>query len=370
MESEKLDQLREEYLAIRGVYESYAEALRLLLSQLLVDIEVESVVARAKDVDSLIAKARSKPEYTSLDQITDKCGVRVVTRYQADVITVCELIAREFAVTETVVHGSERPDAFGYASRHLLVEVEEPRATLQEWQAFRGLRAEIQVRSILQHAWAAISHGLDYKTGADLPPVARRRLFRVAALLETGDELFDSFRQEVARIRSEYQEDVRTDEWRALGLDLDSIREAWQKLPMQALVDAAVKAGWQRSGRRPLGHDPPTNEEDVGRVRRLLELARALDYSTLGELVEATLEPLSKDSSALERFAEQATEAGYTPYALGPDIATLMLVAKDPQPAILRRVDDIGPPFASALMTTALAGEDASDAPETRDDAS
>ena len=47
--------------------------------------------------------------------------------------------------------------------------------------------AEIQVRTLAQHIWAAASHELQYKQEQSVPPAVRRAIYRVSALLETVD---------------------------------------------------------------------------------------------------------------------------------------------------------------------------------------
>lgn len=86
--------IQREYEAVRPRYVGFADALRVLLTQLCRDegIAVESVSARAKDTASVIDKFKRKPEYTSLADVQDKCGLRVVTRYQADIDAVARLI--------------------------------------------------------------------------------------------------------------------------------------------------------------------------------------------------------------------------------------------------------------------------------------
>ncbi len=336
VEDEGLAALQETYEGVRESYIAFCDALRVLLVQLVRDagIETELITARAKEVSSLLEKARARPEYTSLDDVTDKCGVRIITRYQGDVPRVTELISAEFAVRESESHGADQPESFGYVSHHLLVNLSEPRRSLREWKAFGEFVAEIQVRSILQHAWASISHGLDYKTDAHIPSPARRRLFRVAALLETGDELFDGFRDEVDRVRAGYQEEVSKGDWRELTLDLDSIQAAWTELPMQQLVDAALANGWREVEAGPgkvLGDAKPTAEEGQQKVRRLVTVAAALGTETLGQLAEL-LENIAEDGSELQKLASRGEAQGYVPFAVGPDVAALMLLARRPAP--------------------------------------
>ena len=332
--------VRKAYEVSRWRYVAYADSLRILIDQLLknVGVTADSVTARAKDVQSLADKLKRRPRYESLADVPDLVGVRVVARYQIDVRVVCELLADEFRVVEDVVHGAEEADAFGYASRHLIVELTEPRSDLPEWHAFRGVHAEIQVRSILQHAWASISHGLDYKSDSAVPQEVRRQLFRVAALLETGDELFDDFRRRVEALRLTYTEDVSKDEWRALPLNLDSLRAAYDRLPLDQAANAAVDAGWQRSTvwRREL--DGEADDEREAEISDILEplvvVCSAAGYKTLDD-VASVLEEAATDKDWLTRMAAAGAARAYVPFAIPPDVALLRVISKHPREEVI-----------------------------------
>ena len=62
------------------------------------------------------------------------------------------------------------------------------RAALAEYEAFKDMKCEIQVRSILQNAWAEIEHDLGYKTKEAIPVQSQRRFARLAGLLELADD--------------------------------------------------------------------------------------------------------------------------------------------------------------------------------------
>lgn len=153
--------------------------------------------SRTKDVQSFRDKAsRPMKAYDNpLDEITDLSGIRIIAYYQDEADEIGSLIEAEFAVDarNSVIH---KPDGaeFGYLSRHYVVQLSPKRATLSEWSGFAGLNAEIQVRTVLQHAWAAVSHKLQYKREDDVPLPLRRKLFRLSALFELADDEFISLR--------------------------------------------------------------------------------------------------------------------------------------------------------------------------------
>lgn len=337
-----------EYQRTRELYAEFGDALTGVLTGLARNarIETESITARAKDPERLAEKLRSNDAYTGLEKITDRCGVRVVTRYRADVVRVCEIVNREFTTLDSVDHGSEDIRSFGYASQHLIVELSPVRSDLPEWHRFGGLVAEIQVRSILQHAWASISHGLDYKTGAEIPATVRRQLFRVAALLETGDELFDSFRASVEQVKSDYEATAKQDAWRDLGIDYDSLTAAWKRLPIAEIVEVAERHGWDRSA---LPATAPPGDLADRRLGRLINAASELGIRTLGQLADE-IDEMTRDGQRIERIAELATANGRRPSATAPDVVVALLLSRDSRGRAAERLHEEGQATDSPLM--------------------
>src|SRR5262249_37485416 len=204
------------YRNIRGTCEALTGRLRTLVVDLLAEasIEVIQIEARTKDVNSFTERiSRKRAKYKNpLREITDLVGIRMITYYLEDVVRVGEILKNEFQIDATnsvdKAAGLD-PDRFGYTSVHYVVSLSPDRRKLVEWRPYAHLRAEIQVRTALQHAWSAVNHKLDYKSPTEVPRELRRRLFRLGALFELADEQFSELRDARARIASEYAEDVR-----------------------------------------------------------------------------------------------------------------------------------------------------------------
>lgn len=300
-----LEQIRSEYEAIRPTYVAFAEGLRPLLTQLCdaENLPIDAVAARVKDTHSLAAKfARKGKTYRGLEEITDKCGLRIIARYESTVQPVLDLLAREFEIVESVHHRGAAPEVFGYQSEHVLIRLQAPRSTLPEWRNYDGMVAEVQVRSILQHAWASISHSLDYKSEQQIPAAARRRLFRVAAMLETADEIFDTYREDVEMLRSGYATGLREDEWRKLPIDLESLRATWGKLPVEDVLTTALEAGFDDPGEW-LVQTAPTEDWFDFEVGMLIDAAHPAGLRTLGEL-DSAMRAVADDSATLRKYSE------------------------------------------------------------------
>jgi len=106
-----------------------------------------------------------------MTQITDLAGVRVITFFPRNLSDVCTCIDSEFDVAEKKDKGEElvAEGRFGYQSIHYLVQLGVTRTALPEYKKFEGFTAEIQVRTILQHAWAEMEHDIQYKSVAAIP---------------------------------------------------------------------------------------------------------------------------------------------------------------------------------------------------------
>ncbi len=166
-----------------------------LVTNLLDDAGINylSVTARTKSVASFAEKADRSVDgrrlYTDpLSELTDQIGLRIITFLRDDVTTVVDVLAEEMQLLDDRDMGQEtaREGRWGYASRHLLLAVE------GETQP-----ASIQVRTVLQHAWAEFEHDIRYKGSIpeeDAPDLDRR--FTLAAgLLELADREFSSIRE-------------------------------------------------------------------------------------------------------------------------------------------------------------------------------
>ncbi|MBS2936626.1 (p)ppGpp synthetase [Nocardioides sp. J2M5] len=179
----------------------YVTLVRTLLDD--AGIDYLSVTGRTKSVASFAAKANRSADgrllYPEpLTQITDQIGVRVITYVHSDVAAVADLLADELDLLDDRDLGAEtaRSGRFGYASRHLLVRVREDDEAHRDLVGHRG---SVQVRTVLQHAWAEFEHDIRYKgnvpeeAAADLD----RRFTLAAGLIELADQEFATIRERI-----------------------------------------------------------------------------------------------------------------------------------------------------------------------------
>jgi putative GTP pyrophosphokinase len=192
------------YLEVHPFYGNLAEVTARVTEECLKKrgIKVHSVQHRAKQPSSFGRKVATpsevdpnKPKYTDpLKEITDMAGVRVITHFPGTLADVDKLLSEEFEVVERSNKGLEliEEERFGYQSIHYLVRVKPQRALLAEYERFSGAVVEVQVRTILQHAWAEIEHDIQYKSSKTIPSEIRRRFMALAGMLEIADREFQA----------------------------------------------------------------------------------------------------------------------------------------------------------------------------------
>jgi len=218
----------EEYARDLALYEDLSRMVDALLNTLLTQtqLKVHQVTSRVKSRNSLERKLGEKPQkYQHLTDVTDICALRVILYFEDDVDRVAEVIEREFHVDrENTVDKRKRDgDQFGYQSLQYVVSHHELRESLTEYKPTAGIRFEVQIRSILQHAWAEIEHGLGYHGSSPLPGNLRRRFARIAALLEVADSEFVDLRKQITRTKETIKGDLRGEHGGPTDLGVDRL---------------------------------------------------------------------------------------------------------------------------------------------------
>ncbi|HUQ07565.1 MAG TPA: hypothetical protein VM261_33960 [Kofleriaceae bacterium] len=202
------EELLAEYDRVLPLLEARGQWLRAELGAWLAaqpGLKIHSVEMRLKSRASLAQKlARPDRDYADLWEVTDLVGVRVITYFEDAVDRVAELIERRLPVD--LAHSIDKrrrrePGAFGYRSLHYVCRLAEGGggAGVSESAELMPVRArcEVQVRTVLEHAWAEIEHDLGYKAEAAVPAPVRRRLDRLAGMLELADQEFVAIRREL-----------------------------------------------------------------------------------------------------------------------------------------------------------------------------
>jgi putative GTP pyrophosphokinase len=194
--------------SIRVDYEKAEPRARRLQAALLHEIELllsaqslplaVPLEGRVKSWESLREKLdRKSLSINTPIELDDFVGIRVILLFRSDLAAALDHLSKTFNVL-SIEDTSQRlaESQFGYQSQHLIVRLRDSWEQVPSFADLMELKAEIQVRTIAQHIWAAASHKLQYKQEQSVPPPLRRTIFRISALLETVDLELDRVLEE------------------------------------------------------------------------------------------------------------------------------------------------------------------------------
>ena len=234
-------ELLRQYRGLAPVYRRLDEIVPERLGRFFAEagIVAAAVEHRIKDEASLAGKLALKGhKYGSIRDLTDIVGVRVITFYTDDVDKVASAVERLFeidwenSVDKRKLH---EIDSFGYLSLHYICRLPASDPTAAACPGIGDIRFEVQMRTVLQHAWANMNHDTGYKSGVEIPREYLRNLSRLAGMLELVDDEFSRIRSELADYRRRVQGLVASGKLSEVPLDGDSFRSYLQLGPFDAL---------------------------------------------------------------------------------------------------------------------------------------
>jgi len=318
-----LPSLEREYKGIISLAESFCKELENQIARLLEDQSITlgfPIQHRVKTWNSLAEKfERVKLKATSVKDYQDLIGLRVILLFERDVSSVCNLIENNFTVIRKY-NTQERlkDDQFGYSSVHFVIELRDQWLAVPTLAPMRGLRAEIQVRTVAQHIWAEASQALQYKQKESVPASVTRAIHRVSALLETVDLEFER----VLEQRDSYRADVDIS-----GTD-DSLNVDLLEKTLDSLLPIENKSGDEDYAAllEDLSHFKITTQRDLKEL-----ISKHLDSVLMVEksYVASHLEALSSGQDLVGTSKERTmagvfyTHAGLTREALSTEFGDL-----------------------------------------------
>lgn len=203
--------ISEEFQTTKVLYDrlglNIVDALKTFLGEHKID--VLDIYHRVKNFTSFFEKIDRKGYKKPFDDIEDICGVRVICYYSTDVEKINKIISSEFQILEEENKAELLGlNEFAYRSQHFIVKINKDWTAAPNYRKLKDLKAEIQVRTILMHAWAEIEHKLNYKSDAQVPDKFQRKLFRLSAKFEEADEQFDELRSGIEEYKSQLDKKI------------------------------------------------------------------------------------------------------------------------------------------------------------------
>lgn len=164
-----------------------------------------SLTGRIKTLESFIEKVQRKKYRDPFQDNEDFVGIRIVVYYPRDILTIQEIIDTEFDLQNKIDKVYElQVNEFGYRSQHAIVRIKREWLATPNYRGLENLKIEFQVRTILMHAWAEISHKLSYKSTNEIPTRdLERELSLLSASLENSDRQLQALKDGIEKYRDE-----------------------------------------------------------------------------------------------------------------------------------------------------------------------
>ncbi|MFE9046684.1 GTP pyrophosphokinase [Streptomyces rubiginosohelvolus] len=227
------EELTEEYEGKKGNYDNLCKELEFSLKKKIDEagIKWHSIIARSKTLESFLEKIERKGYADPFNETEDLAGVRVVCLFMGDLQRTEGVISSIF----DVLHKEDKINdgdvsAFGYMSHHYICKLSD-RYAGERYDSIKGLKFEIQVRTILMDAWANMSHYLNYKSEESIPKDLIKDFHALSALLYVGDRQFEGFYTSSSRSAAAAEEAVlRSSEIQATEVNADTIQALLERM--------------------------------------------------------------------------------------------------------------------------------------------
>ena len=279
-----------EYAELQPELRLAADQFVQLVTSILDDAGINylSVTGRAKSVESFATKAArtvdGRPVFTEpLREIADQIGIRVITYVHSDVQAVVDLLNDQVVVHDDRDLGRETASEgrFGYASRHLLVGLGPGQEAQPAYERLKGRQAQVQIRTVLQHAWAEFEHDIRYKGTIPEEHVSEfdRRFTLAAGLLELADREFSTIRDRLREGMTGPSAETEDDDPRISPRELAAF-----------LAGQYADAGWSRTEHY-AWISGLVLELGITSLAELGDTLRSVDAETLGERMDYRYPP-------------------------------------------------------------------------------
>ncbi|MBR1872282.1 MAG: hypothetical protein IJ795_03640 [Bacteroidales bacterium] len=300
-----LSQYRENLPVFKQMTEGLASKLKELLSG--AGIMTAAVESRVKTEASLAGKLEKKGgKYAGIFDITDIIGLRIITFYSDDVDKVASMMERYFEIdwaNSVDKRKAHETDSFGYLSLHYICRIPEKLYNNPEYKIINKIRFEVQMRTLLQHAWANMNHDTGYKSGVEVPSSYMRQLSRLAGILELVDDEFSRLRTEINDYRRNVQALVASGNLSEVPLDGDTFRSYLEIKPFDKLNHRIAAI----------------NQAEIMEVplMNFLTMFKAFQCKTLGD-VDKIRKDLSEASYQIARYQIGLSDIDIISSSIGP----------------------------------------------------
>ncbi|WP_299794150.1 hypothetical protein [uncultured Shewanella sp.] len=220
------EQYNSSYSSFLRLKDNLEDAIKVYLDDL--NVPYLAVYGRVKSFESFYEKISTKNYTDPFAQTEDFVGLRVVLYFPNDTHEVEKLLKANFLVEQSE-NKSENLEIneFGYRSHHCIIKVAKNWCETPNYRGLEDIKSEVQIRTVLMHAWAEIEHKLQYKSKEQVPLELQRKLFLLSAKLEEADEQFEDIKNKSLEYQNNISEKVRAEGVfdTSIELNLDTFRQ-------------------------------------------------------------------------------------------------------------------------------------------------
>ena len=218
----------EDYRKQREHFVKLGDVVHTMLADIAKELglTVLAVEHRVKEEKSLAGKLERKGDcYNTIEDITDILGCRVICFLSDEIDKIGKKVEEKFVVDWANSSDKRtllKENAFGYLSLHYICSL----PFGDKWpDEICGKKFEIQIRTILQHAWSAIHHDIGYKSDFGVPREINRQFARLAGLLELADDEFVRARDNMLNYTEDIRKRIITDDADDVVINMISLNE-------------------------------------------------------------------------------------------------------------------------------------------------
>jgi ppGpp synthetase/RelA/SpoT-type nucleotidyltranferase len=220
------EQYNNSYSSFLRLKDNLEDAIKVYLNDL--NIPYLAVYGRVKSFESFYEKIATKNYTDPFKQTEDFVGLRVVLYFPNDTHTVEKLLRDNFLVEQSENKSDKLEiNEFGYRSHHCIIKVVKNWCKTPNYRGLEDIKSEVQIRTVLMHAWAEFEHKLQYKSKEQVPLELQRKLFLLSAKLEEADEQFEDIKNKSLEYQSNISQKVQADGIfdTSIELNLDTFRQ-------------------------------------------------------------------------------------------------------------------------------------------------
>lgn len=167
-----------------------AQSIAINLISSMCDDKIEYIKTRIKSRESTVEKLEKlgflPTVQSSMDNLTDLVGIRIVCNFFADVFEIAEKIENCNQIKHIISKDYiNNPKESGYRSYHIIVSV---------MVNYIYVPVEIQIRTISQDSWACLEHQMKYKKNLQNADVITIELKRIADEMASTDMCMQTIR--------------------------------------------------------------------------------------------------------------------------------------------------------------------------------